>query len=594
LRVLRETFGHERFRGRQEEVVRHVLAGGDALVLMPTGGGKSLCYQVPALCLDGLTVVVSPLIALMRDQVLALRQLGVAAAAWHSGLSPEERDVLARELRERRLKLLYVAPERFAAAGFLDRLATLRPALFAIDEAHCVSQWGHDFRPDYLGLAVLAERFPGVPRLALTATADRPTEHEIVARLRLEAGTVFRASFDRPNIHYTITIKDNPKRQLLAFIRERHPGASGIVYCASRRRCEAIAAWLAEHDVPALAYHAGLDAAERARRQDRFRTEDGLVVVATIAFGMGIDKPDIRFVAHLDLPKSVESYYQETGRAGRDGAPAEAWMAYGLEDVARVTAMLAESDATPERRRIERQKLMQLLGVCETAGCRRAALLRCFDETLPGPCGRCDTCTVPVATEDGTVAAQKALSAILRTGERFGAAHIVDVLVGNRTERVLALGHDRLPTFAVGRDLSAARWRSILRQLAAQALIEVDIAGHGGLRCGAEIRPVLRGERRVALRIDPERRSRARPVAGGGPLLEGDAARRFAALRAWRQAAARAQAVPPYVVFHDATLAAIAEDAPVCLDDLARLPGIGGAKLGRYGSEVLRVLAEAG
>ncbi len=591
LEVLREVFGYPAFRGPQAEIVEHVLSGGDALVLMPTGGGKSLCYQVPALCLDGLTVVVSPLIALMQDQVEALRQLGVRAAALNSGLPPREAHEAERAMREGRLDLLYLAPERLAVPGFVELLARCRPVLFAIDEAHCVSQWGHDFRPDYLQLAMLHERFPDVPRIALTATADGPTRKEIVERLDLGRGRVFVQGFDRPNIRYTVTTKRNPKAQLEAFLAGR--GGSGIVYCMSRSRVEEIAAWLAAKGLDALPYHAGLDKAVRAANQDKFLKGENVVMAATIAFGMGIDKPDVRFVAHLDLPKSLEAYYQETGRAGRDGLPSEAWMAYGMEDVARLQGLAAKSEAPERQRRVEQQKLQAMLGYCEAIRCRRQVLLGYFGEPLDRPCGNCDICLDPPQSFDGTEAAQKALSAIYRTGQRFGVGHLVDILTGNDTDRVQQLGHDRLGVWGIGRDIGKEGWRSVFRQLAAQGLVEVDIEGHGGLRLGPDCREVLRGERRIELRRDEPRRRAAKPAARGGadvarnPEVEA----RFAALRACRMALAKAQGVPPYVIFHDATLLAIADAVPRTLDELARIPGVGAAKLERYGRTVLEAVS---
>lgn len=592
VQVLHQVFGYDRFRGEQEAIVRHVVQGGDALVLMPTGGGKSLCYQVPALCLDGLTLVVSPLVALMRDQVEALRQLGVEAAALHSGVPLAERRLLERQLDQGELRLLYVAPERFQADGFLDRLERWRPVLFAIDEAHCVSQWGHDFRPDYLALSVLHRRFPHVPRIALTATADRRTEREIIERLDLGQGRVFRSSFDRPNIHLSVTVKDNPKRQLLEMIRTRHPGQSGIVYCQSRAKVDDLAAWLSGQGVPAAAYHAGLEPDERSRRQDRFLAEDGLVMVATIAFGMGIDKPDVRFVGHIDLPKSFEAYYQEIGRAGRDGDPAHAWMAYGMDDVARTFAQIRAGDGDEDKKRSDRHKLASLLGYAETARCRRQVLLSYFGEELRQPCGNCDICMVPVESYDGTEHAQMALSAIFRTGQRFGAGHLIDVLVGNRTDRVRQLRHDELSVFGIGKAVSAARWRSVLRQLAALELIEVDVDGHGSLLLAETVRPVLKGEQRIALRVDPTRAKARSDRPRDDHALSGAEQEIFTALRRWRLGEAKAQGVPPYVIFHDATLAAIARAQPASLAQLAQTPGVGATKLDRYGEDVLAVLGE--
>ena len=592
LDVLRKVFGYPAFRGPQAEIVEHVLKGGDALVLMPTGGGKSLCYQVPALCLDGLTVVVSPLIALMQDQVVALRQLGVRAAALNSGLPPREAYEAERAMREGRLDLLYLAPERLAVPGFVELLARCRPVLFAIDEAHCVSQWGHDFRPDYLQLAMLHERFPDVPRIALTATADGPTRNEIVQRLDLGRGRIFVQGFDRPNIRYTVTPKRNPKAQLEAFLAGR--SGSGIVYCMSRARVDELAAFLSGKGLDALPYHAGLDKAVRAANQDRFLKGENVVMVATIAFGMGIDKPDVRFVAHLDLPKSLEAYYQETGRAGRDGLPSEAWMAYGMEDVARLQGLAAKSEAPERQRRVERQKLSAMLGYCEAIRCRRQVLLGYFGEALERPCGNCDICLDPPQSFDGTEAAQKALSAVYRTGQRFGVGHLVDVLTGNANDRIVQYGHDRLGVWGVGSDLGKESWRSVFRQLAAMGLVEVDIEGHGGLRLGPDCREVLRGERRIELRSDQPRKRAVKAAARGGEIARNpEVEARFAALRACRMTLAKAQGVPPYVIFHDATLLAIADAVPRTLDELARIPGVGAAKLERYGRIVLAAVSDA-
>ncbi|MCZ8100178.1 MAG: DNA helicase RecQ [Burkholderiales bacterium] len=597
LEVLHSVFGHRAFRGRQEEVVRHVVAGGDAVVLFPTGAGKSMCYQVPALCRAGTGIVVSPLIALMRDQVEALRQAGVAAAALHSGLTSQETFATRMDLREGRLELLYVTPERLASDGFLDLLAGVPIALFAIDEAHCVSQWGHDFRPEYLALAVLRERFPGVPRVALTATADPQTRVDLLDRLAMRDAAVFTTSADRPNIRYGIVPRDNPRRQLRDLLA-RHRGQSGIVYCLSRRKVDDTAAWLAEEGWRALPYHAGLDRAVRDANQDAFLREDGIVLVATIAFGMGIDKPDVRFVAHLDLPSSIEAYYQETGRAGRDGLPSEAWMAYGVGDVVQRRRMVDERDAPDEVKRVERAKLNALLGLCETASCRRQALLAYFGEAHPGRCGRCDTCDTPVETWDGTVAAQKVLSAMVRTGQRYGAGHVIDVLRGVATEKVTRAGHERLPTFGVGQDLDERGWQSVIRQLVAAGILLVDHDEHGALVAGEDARAVLRGERPVALRRDPvfraergggRRRDAARPAGSAG---EGDDAL-FDLLRAERMRLAKEQGVPPYVVFHDTTLREMARLRPLDLDALAAVPGVGDAKLRRYGDAFLEAIGRA-
>ncbi len=597
LEILRDVFGYPEFRGPQGDIIAHIVGGGDALVLMPTGGGKSLCYQIPALCRPGVAVVVSPLIALMRDQVAALAQLGVRAATLNSAVPLREARDAERHLAEGELDLLYVAPERLLMPEFLERLDGTEIALFAIDEAHCVSQWGHDFRPEYRRLDVLGTRFPKVPRLALTATADSPTQGDIVERLDLGRARRFIAGFDRPNIRFTVVVKDNARAQLKRFLADGRRGQSGIVYCLTRKRVEEIAHWLASEGWTALPYHAGLDPEVRTLNQDRFIREEGVVIVATIAFGMGIDKPDVRFVAHLDLPRSLEAYYQETGRAGRDGLPAEAWTAYGGQDATRQRQFIQASEAPDEQKRIEHQKLSTLLGYCETTRCRRQVLLEYFGESLAEPCGNCDTCLEPVESFDGTVPAQMALSCVYRTGQRFGAAHVVDVLLGNANERAIRLGHDRLPTFGVGETYSAKAWRSIIRQLVALRLLEVDVEGHGGLRLGAqaEVRPVLRGERRIELRRDPEakRASRAERRTAAKVIEDPAAEALFQALRAKRMELARAQGVPPYVIFHDATLVEVALRRPIDRDALATVPGIGAAKLARYGEAILNVVAGA-
>ncbi len=598
LDTLRTVFGHDDFRGLQREIVGHVVAGNDALVLMPTGGGKSLCYQVPALLRAGCAIVVSPLIALMQDQVEALRQLGVRAEFLNSTLDGEASARIERELLDGRLDLLYVAPERLLTPRFLSLLDRSRIALFAIDEAHCVSQWGHDFRREYRELTLLHERWPQVPRIALTATADPPTQREIAERLQLEGARRFVSSFDRPNIRYTVVQKDNGSRQLRDFLDARR-GQAGIVYCLSRAKVEKTAAMLRDAGFDALPYHAGMDATLRAAHQRRFLREEGVVVVATIAFGMGIDKPDVRFVAHLDLPKSIEGYYQETGRAGRDGEPAEAWLCHGLGDVVLLRQMIEQSEAGEERKWLERRKLDALVGYCETLRCRRQVLLANFGEDYPEPCGNCDNCLQPAETWDATVAAQKALSCVYRSGQRFGVAHLVDILRGAETERIVQFGHDRLSTFGVGADLDARTWRSVFRQLVAAGLLEVDAEGYGGLRLSDASRDVLRGERSVMLRKDlPRARQRERSrAARAGTTLPAELAPAdlplFEALRALRTRLAREQNVPPYVIFHDATLRGIAQHRPGSLDDLAQVGGIGGTKLERYGEQVLATIAAA-
>jgi len=596
LDLLRRVFGHADFHGAQREIVEHVVAGGDALVLMPTGGGKSLCYQLPALLRPGTAVVVSPLIALMQDQVAALAQLGIRAEFLNSTLDAATARAVERELLAGGLDLLYVAPERLGTPRCLELLDQARIALFAIDEAHCVSQWGHDFRPDYLLLSVLHQRYPDVPRIALTATADPQTREEIIERLSLGGARVFVSSFDRPNIRYTITDKRDARSQLLAFIRESHPGEAGIVYCLSRKRVDETAAWLQSQGVTALAYHAGLDAATRAERQARFQREDGIVMVATIAFGMGIDKPDVRFVAHLDLPKSIEGYYQETGRAGRDGEPADAWMVYGLGDVVQQRRLIDGSEGSDDHKRISSAKLDALLGLCETAQCRRVRLLSYFGEASV-PCGNCDNCLEPPETWDATVAAQKALSAIYRTGQRFGAVHVIDVLRGKENERVLRWDHQQLGVFGIGAELDEAAWRDVFRQLVALGYVEVDHGAYSALRLTAASRPVLKGEQPVQMRRTTPRLRRAKRTHAAfgrtGALAATGDADCYARLKAWRLAEARRQAVPAYVILHDATLAEIARREPHDLDTLGDIPGIGARKLERYGAALLEVLGES-
>jgi ATP-dependent DNA helicase RecQ len=594
--VLNRVFGFAAFRPPQEEIVEHVIAGGDALVLMPTGGGKSLCYQVPSLVREGTGIVISPLIALMQDQVQALRQLDVRAAFLNSTLDGMAASEVENQLTNGELDLLYVAPERLLTSRFLQLLAKSNIALFAIDEAHCVSQWGHDFRPEYRELTVLHERFPDVPRIALTATADKPTQQEIVERLSLADARQFVTSFDRPNICYRMTQKTDAPRQLLEFLKER-TGEAGIVYCMSRKKVEATAEWLSERGYTALPYHAGLEAQTRAHHQQRFIREDGVVIVATIAFGMGIDKPDVRFVAHLDLPKSVESYYQETGRAGRDGLPAEAWLAYGLSDVVSLGQMIESSDAPLERKRLERQKLEALFGLCETTQCRRQSLLRYLGENYATACGNCDNCIAPAETWDATVVSQKALSCVFRTGQRFGAVHLIDVLLGKTTERVMQFNHHTLSVFGIGGELAQTEWRGVYRQLVAMGFLSADMGGYGGLSLTAASRAVLKGEANVTLRRDAPKPKRATSATRsvekakrkGAEISAGDEPL-WQALRDARTRIAREQGVPPYVIFHDTTLLELLSKRPRNRNEMATISGVGAAKLERYGSAFIEVL----
>ncbi|GAA5160336.1 DNA helicase RecQ [Viridibacterium curvum] len=588
LHVLRHTFGYAAFRGEQAAIVAHLQGGGDALVLMPTGGGKSLCYQIPSLLRPGCGLVVSPLIALMQDQVQALRQLGVKAAYLNSTLTPDEANEIERQLVDGSLELLYVAPERLLTPRFQNLLTRARIGLFAIDEAHCVSQWGHDFRPEYIQLSILHERFPDVPRVALTATADAATRQEIVERLALHDARVFLSSFDRPNIRYTVVEKDNPRKQLLRFIRANHDGDAGIVYCLSRKKVEETAAWLKSEGIRALPYHAGFDAAVRESHQTQFVRGDGIVMCATIAFGMGIDKPDVRFVAHLDLPKSLEAYYQETGRAGRDGLPSNAWMAYGLQDMVLLREMIEQSQAPDEIKRVERQKLDALLGYAEAPACRREVLLRYFGEAST-PCGNCDMCLTPPQTFDASVAAQQALSTIYRSGQRYGAGHLIDILQGRETAKVTERGHQHLTTFGIGKSVSDAQWSSLLRQMVAQGFIGVN--EHGGLILQEACRPVLRGETGfMARKVRESAPSGAASVRREIEFESDEARTLWAALRQCRRDLAEAQNVPAYVIFGDATLKQMLEKRPQTEDELYELSGVGDRKLAAYGEAFLAVL----
>lgn len=593
--VLRNVFGYEQFRPLQGDIIREVVAGRNALVLMPTGGGKSLCYQVPALVRPGTAIVVSPLIALMQDQVAALQQLGVRAAFLNSTMDLHQARATENALMTGELDMLYCAPERLLQPRTLELLHNASISLFAIDEAHCVSQWGHDFRADYLGLDILAQQFAQVPRIALTATADERTRKEIAERLSLVGARHFISGFDRPNIQYRITPKVNANKQLLDFINSEHKEDAGIVYCLSRNKVEATARLLCDNGFTALPYHAGLPAEDRARYQERFLREDGVIVVATIAFGMGIDKPDVRFVAHLDLPKSLEAYYQETGRAGRDGNPSTAWMVYGLQDVIKLRQMLESSMGNDQFKRIERQKMDAMLGLCEVTSCRRQALLRYFGDTLEQPCNNCDTCLTPPETWDGTVAVQKALSCVYRTDQRFGVTYLIDVLRGVENERVRGSGHHQVSTFGIGQDLSANEWKSVFRQLVANGYLRTDPDGYGALQLTEACRPLLKGERTVQLRKDPVVKSAGKRGGGQGRQRVSDHITDHAgweALRACRKALAEEQGVPPYVIFHDTTLLEILERRPATIEEFAGISGVGKAKLDKYGERFLEEIAQ--
>lgn len=586
--ILQSVFGYQTFRPPQDEIIHTVIAGNDALVLMPTGGGKSLCYQIPALVREGCGVVISPLIALMQDQVNAMRQLGVRASFLNSTLDAATAVEVENALLSGEIDLLYIAPERLNTQRMLSLLDRAKVSVFAIDEAHCVSQWGHDFRADYLSLSILHERFPDVPRIALTATADERTRAEIINRLDLGEARQFLAGFDRPNIRYAIALKHNARAQLLSFLKAEHPNDAGIVYCLSRKKTEETAHWLVEQGFNALPYHAGLPAATRAEHQSRFLRDEGVIVVATIAFGMGIDKPDVRFVAHLDLPKTVESYYQETGRAGRDGEPANAWMVYGLQDVIKLRQMMASSEGNEEHKRAEQHRLNAMLGLCEITSCRRQALLNYFGDTLDVACGNCDTCLHPVDTWDGTQAAQMALSAAYRSGQRFGVNHLVDVLRGAQTEKIEQFEHQNLPTYGVGKDLDGNQWRSVYRQLVAGGYLSVDLERFGALRLEEKCRPLLRGEKNLELRRDVKQKSTKRQTK---TRLAADVdVALWEALRECRREFAEEQGVPPYVIFHDRSLQEMCIVLPQNLSQFSEISGVGERKLEKYGTEFLQVI----
>ncbi len=594
LQILQQTYGYDQFRGRQADVIDHVNDGNNAFVLMPTGSGKSLCYQIPALCRDGIGIIISPLIALMHDQVSALQQLGIAAVAIHSGMSAAEISHAKQQMRDGEIKLIYVAPERLLMDDFLEMCDDLPLALFAIDEAHCVSQWGHDFRPHYTELSLLAERYPHIPRIALTATADAATRKDIVERLKLDPDNCFITGFDRPNIHYSIIEKNNAKQQFLSFINEHHKGDSGIIYCLSRKATEDTAAWLREQGFDALHYHAGMSADARAENQNRFLREDNIIMVATIAFGMGIDKPDVRFVVHMTIPKNIEAYYQETGRAGRDGLPANALMIYGMGDAAQLRSFIENSTAPDLQKRIEHHKLNALLGLCEAACCRRQVILDYFNDNCE-PCNNCDTCLNPPITIDGTVATQKAISCVYRTEQRFGVAYLIDVLLGKASDRMVNFGHDKLSTFGIGEEHSKAEWQSVFRQLIAQNLLIVDVTGHGGLHITADGMAFLKEKQSIQLRkyvakASTSTRSAAKKKIAASLSPENQSL--FDALKDKRMALAKAQNVPPYVIFHDKTLIELATSKPQDNNALAEISGVGEKKIERYGADFLDVIAD--
>ena len=591
--ILNSLYGYDSFRGHQAEIIEHVSAGNNALVLMPTGGGKSLCYQIPSLLRDGVGIIISPLIALMQDQVGAMQQLGVKAAFLNSTLSHSDQNKIEQDLLSGQLDLLYIAPERLIQPYTLDLLSRCQLALFAIDEAHCVSQWGHDFRADYLSLSLLSERFPNIPRIALTATADIRTRKEIIERLSLTGANAYISGFDRPNIRYAIANKTTPKKQLLAFLQQRKQEA-GIVYCLSRKKVEDTARWLSDEGFTALPYHAGLPAQLRQTHQNRFLREDGVIIIATIAFGMGIDKPDVRFVAHLDLPKSIEAYYQETGRAGRDGHPADAWMIYGLQDVVRLQKMAQGSDGSEQFKRAERHKLDAMLGLCEVTSCRRKVLLSYFADEAPNQCGNCDNCQLPPVTWDATEAAQKVLSCVYRTGQRFGVVHVMDVLQGKENEKVLQHSHQELSTFGIGRDIHEAQWRSVIRQLVVRGFLRVDLEGYSALQLTDLCRPVLKGEQLLHLRKDEIKAPTTKKGSAKSDKktqIPPEDQELWDELRECRKYLAEEHNVPPYLIFHDATLKEMLDIMPMSGPELLNITGVGDSKLEKYGADFIEIIS---
>ena len=592
LSLLKQTYGYDQFRGQQEEIINHLIGGGSSFVLMPTGSGKSLCYQIPSLCREGVGVIVSPLIALMQDQITALAQLGISAGAINSSMSDREVFMVKDKLERNDLDLLYVAPERLVMPDFVELLKTVRIALFAIDEAHCVSQWGHDFRPDYTALSFLAERFKGIPRIALTATADRATRKDIIERLKLEGGKTFIGGFDRPNIHYSILERNNPKKQVYDFIMNNHAEDSGIIYCISRKKVEDMAEWLQKKNIHALPYHAGLPAEVRSGNQDRFLREDKIIIVATIAFGMGIDKPDVRFVAHMNIPKSIEAYYQETGRAGRDGLPSNAYMIYGMEDAAMQRNWIENSEAPEIQKRIEHQKLNALLGLCEAAICRRQVLLEYFDDSGE-PCGNCDTCDTKPQTFDGTTPAQMALSAVYRTGQRFGMVYVVDVLMGIADQRIIQFGHDQQSTFGIGKEWSKPEWQNIFRQLVSRNLLMVDVNEYNGIKITEKGFAFLKRKESIDFRklSVKQKARRDKATRRSKPALEDENDQElFEKLKEARQAMAKKRRVPAYVIFHDKTLVELADKRPQSFEEMLEINGIGESKLKKFGQTLLDVI----